>query len=387
MPFPDFDFATLPLETPAFVYDERALLANLESLFVLSQQSGCRVLYSVKAFALADALRLITTVLHGFSASSVFEAVLARRVLTGSGSVHVTSPCLTSRDVDELAEVCDYVSFNSLSQWTKLSDRASRQISCGIRINPGLSFVADARYDPCRKHSKLGASMRFLSEHVKDNRSQFRNLKGIHLHTNCDSLSFEPLLVTVKTIEAALGDLLTSLEWINLGGGYLYDQISRFEAFHEAVEQLTRQYELQVFVEPGEAVVGNIGYIVSSVVDIFESDGKSIAILDTTINHVPAVFAYQQRLPVLGSNSAGTYAYLLAGATCLAGDLFGEYRFENSLEIGSKIVFGAVGAYSLTKANMFNGINLPSIYSINPNQQVHLKKQYSVQDFISQWES
>lgn len=387
MPFPDFDFESLPLDTPAFVYDERALLANLENLFQLSQQSGCSVLYSVKAFALVDALRLMTTFLHGFSASSVFEAVLASRALSDGGSVHVTSPCLTSHDVDELNEVCDYVSFNSLSQWNNLSERASQRMSCGIRINPGISFVADARYDPCRKHSKLGASMRFFSEHVKGNRSQFRDLKGIHLHTNCDSLSFEPLLVTVKTIERWLGDLLTSLEWINLGGGYLYDQISNVEGFHEAVDLLTRQYGMKVFVEPGEAVVGNIGYVVSSVVDIFESDGKSIAILDTTINHLPSVFAYQQRLPVLGSTSAGQYAYLLAGATCLAGDLFGEYRFDNSLEIGSKIVFGGVGAYSLTKANMFNGINLPNIYSISPNEQIQLKKQYTVQDFISHWES
>jgi carboxynorspermidine decarboxylase len=193
------------------------------------------------------------------------------------------------------------------------------------------------------------------------------------------------LLATINVVESRLGDVLGSLEWINLGGGYQYNEISALEPFYEAVNLLQRRYGLEVFVEPGEAVVGSTGYIVSSVVDLFESEGKTIAILDTSINHIPSVFTYQYRLSVLSANSSGPYAYLLGGATCLAGDLFGEYRFNAPLKIGSKITFEFVGAYSLVKANMFNGINLPSIYAVNQNNELSLKKRYTIKDFISRW--
>lgn len=171
------------------------------------------------------------------------------------------------------------------------------------------------------------------------------------------------------------------------GRGYLYDEIEELEPFYEAADLLKRKYGLEVFIEPGEAVVGNAGYIVSSVVDIFESEGKRLAVLDTSINHIPSAFNYQYQPAVLNSNPRGPYSYLLVRATCLAGDLFGEYSFDAPIEIGSKISFGSVGGYTLVKANMFNGINLPTIYSLNERNQLVLKKQYTLKDFLSRWES
>jgi carboxynorspermidine decarboxylase len=185
------------------------------------------------------------------------------------------------------------------------------------------------------------------------------------------------LLATVEHLESQLGKVLGNLEWINPGGGYLYDEITMLEPFYQAVNLLKRKYGLDVFIEPGEAIVGNTGYIVSSVVDLFESEDTMLAILDTTVNHIPSAFDYQCQPSVLRSNQYGKYAYLLAGATCLAGDLFGKYRFDTPLEIGSKVTFEFVGGYSLVKANMFNGINLPNIYALNEQHELVLKKQYT----------
>jgi carboxynorspermidine decarboxylase len=170
-----------------------------------------------------------------------------------------------------------------------------------------------------------------------------------------------------------------------MGGGYQYDEITSLDPLYRSVELLQNKYRLKVFIEPGEAIVGSAGYIVSSVVDLFISDGKPVAILDTSTNHMPQVFEYQYCPEVSNSTETGRYNYILAGATCLAGDIFGEYRFDAPLEIGSKVVFEFMGAYTLVKAHMFNGVSLPSIYAINNRNQLLLKKKYTFQDYISRW--
>lgn len=380
-----FEIESLPLVTPAFIYDEGAIVDVLTRLREMAGACGCRVLFSLKAFAVMDALRLMVPMLDGFSASSLFEAKLARDILQDRGTVHITTPGLRADEIDELAGLCDYISFNSLSHWNRFSERASGRASCGLRVNPQLSFVTDDRYNPCRSNSKLGAPLGAVVDSLADAGGQFRSLSGIHFHTNCESSSLEPLLATVKLLESRLGGVLKNLEWINLGGGYLYDE-RRLEPFYQAVGLLRRQYELDVFVEPGEAVVRNAGYIVSSVIDLFESDGKTIAVLDTSTNHIPSALDYQCPPSVLNSHPSGSHDYLLAGSTCLAGDLFGEHRFDAPLTVGSKVIFEFVGGYTLVKAHMFNGINLPSIYAVNAENKLILKKQYTIKDFISKWE-
>lgn len=382
-----FDFQSLPLITPAFVYAEGSITNALHKLKNMAGTSGCKVLYSLKAFAMIDALRLMVPMLDGFAASSLFEAQLARDILTGEGTVHMTSPGIRPDEVNDLTRLCDYISFNSLSQWHRFGRLAGERVNCGLRVNPQLSFLTDGRYDPCRRNSKLGVPLeRFVISLTSDG-DRFSRLRGIHFHTHCEATSLAPLLTTVRHIESQLGKVLGNFEWVNMGGGYLYDEIEELEPFYEAVDLLKRKYGLNVFIEPGEAVVGNAGYLVSSVVDIFESEGKRLAILDTSINHIPSAFDYQCQPTVLHPNPQGPHTYLLAGATCLAGDLFGEYGFDAPLEIGSKITFGFLGGYSLVKANMFNGINLPSIYALNERNELVLKKQYTIKDFISRWES
>lgn len=387
MPLSNPHIDSFQLITPAFVYDEGVIIKILTKLKDISTASGCKVLYSLKAFTMIDALRLMAPMLDGFAASSLFEAKLARDLLINKGTVHLTTPGLRLDEINDLAELCDYISFNSLSQWNRFSQRASARASCGVRINPQLSFVADDRYNPCRSNSQLGVALNTLADTLMNCSERFHHLKGLHFHTNCDSLSLEPLLATVEKLDLYLEKALRKLEWINLGGGYYYDEIVELEPFYRAVELLKQKYNLDVFIEPGEAIVGKAGYVVASVVDLFESEGKSIAILDTSVNHMPSIFNYQCQPKVFNSNLSGPYGYLLAGATCLAGDLFGEHRFDAPLEIGSKIIFECMGGYTLVKSNMFNGINLPNIYAVKKEGTVVLKREYTIKDYISRWES
>jgi carboxynorspermidine decarboxylase len=382
------EIESLRLQTPAFVYDEGAILHTLRRLRELAMVSGCRVLYSLKAFAMTDALRLMIPMLDGLATSSLFEASLARTLIgKNEKTVHVTTPALKDGEVDDLAELCDYISFNSLSQWNRFKDRVTHRASCGLRVNPQLSYVSDERYDPCRPYSKLGIPISQLVDLHANDKEQFRQVRGLHFHTNCESLDFDPLLATTVHLQAHLGKALKELEWINLGGGYQYNEIDALEPFYRTVDLLKRQFGLDVFVEPGEAIVGNAGYLVSSVVDLFSSEGKTIAMLDTTVNHLPGVFSYKSDPIVLNSVRSGSFAYLLGGATCLAGDLFGEHKFAEPLAIGSKIIFQCVGGYSLVKANMFNGVNLPNIYSLSVERELSLKRRYSIKDFLSKLES
>lgn len=371
--------------TPAFIYDESVLTHVLNALRMIAEQTGCKTLFSLKSFAVVDALRLMAPMVDGFASSSLFEATLAREVLSDTGTVHITTPGFRGDEIDDLAEVCDYISFNSLSQWNRFRGIVGGRAHCGLRVNPQLPFVKEERYNPCRKHSKLGVPLNSLINFLSNGSNKLDQIDGIHFHTNCESTSLEPLLNTVQHMDSRLGGLLERIRWVNLGGGYQYDEVESFEPLCEAISLLQRKYGVSVFIEPGEAIVGQAGYLVSTVVDLFDSEGKIVAILDTSVNHLPQVFEYQYQPDVSNSIYSGKHSYILAGATCLAGDLFGEYKFEVPIEIGSKIVFEYVGAYTLVKAHMFNGINLPSIYALTNRGELVLKKQYTYRDYVSKW--
>jgi carboxynorspermidine decarboxylase len=253
----------------------------------------------------------------------------------------------------------------------------------GLRINTELSFAKDSRYDPSRIPSKLGIPLSSLKDLLENDAMSIQNVGGLLIHSNCESEDFGQLLMTVQHVESQIPGLLEQINWINLGGGYLFDESTDWSPFEEAVALLTKKYDLEVFFEPGRGVVGEAGYIVSSVVDVFESGKKSVAVLDTTVNHMPEVFEYQYRPPVIQESPSGPYKYILAGATCLAGDLFGEYSFDSPLEIGSRVVFEDQGAYTLVKANMFNGINLPAIYVLKSDGELELVREFDYQDFLS----
>lgn len=368
--------------TPAFVYSEESILRSLLYLRDVRACSNCNILFSLKSFVVPDVLGMMAPYLDGFSASSLFEAKLAREIIGNTGTVHLVTPGYKPNEIDNIAELSDYISFNSLSQFDRFYGKVSEHASCGLRINPQLSFVEDKRYNPCRKHSKLGVPLTQLQKALDKDRRLFDEIEGIHFHTNSNSETYGPLLATVKHLDQQIPRLLQSISWINLGGGYLFNEADTTDLY-AAIGLLKEKYNLDVFIEPGQGIIDKAGYIVSSVIDIFENDGSQIAVLDTTVNHMPEVFEYQYKPDIMQESADGHHEYILAGSTCLVGDIFGTYRFAEPLELGSRIVFEYMGAYTLVKAHMFNGVNLPSIYAYTQDGRLELKKEFGYEDFIS----
>ena len=363
--------------TPAFVIDENKIISNLTELVNLKKQSGCRVLYSIKALPLQSVIKLTNEYLDGLSVSSLFEARLGKEELDNEGSLHITTPGLREEEFQQVSTTCSHISFNSISQYQRLAKNANQQTSLGLRINPNLSFATDPRFDPCRLHSKLGVDIELINEIPS-------NIEGLHFHTVFSQLNFQSLEKTVSLLQEKLGSKLNQLKWLNMGGGYLFNQIENHLPFVELVKQLKAQYGITIYIEPGKAIVGNAGYLVTTVIDRFSRDGKHIAVLDTSVNHNPEVFEYQRKPSVMEESKEGETS-LLVGSSCLAGDIFGEYTFNKIPKIGDRLTFSNIGAYSLTKANRFNGYNFPDIYAFGQDKKITLLKQYSYKNYRDQW--
>ncbi|NOT10683.1 MAG: carboxynorspermidine decarboxylase [Methylococcaceae bacterium] len=365
--------------SPAFILDEEEIARNLHILRPIREQSGCQLLYSIKALPFMPLLTMLKPFVDGFSVSSLFEARLANEILTKGQIIHLTTPGIKQEEFDELSRLCSHISFNSLSQLQRHTSIDNSALSMGLRVNPKLSFLKDDRFNPCRQHSKLGIDIDALWQS-----SCMDQIKGLHIHTVFSATNYQPIIQTIEKLRRYFGKSLAQLDWLNLGGGYLFDQINDHRPFIDTIKQLKNDFGLDIHVEPGKAIVGNSGYLIATVIDRFISDSKTIAILDTSINHNPEVFEYQRQPELHEHDPDGRHAVILAGSTCLAGDVFGEYRFRHPPEIGDKIVFKDVGAYSLIKANRFNGYNLPDIYAYRDSQIILLKR-YSYQDYRQQW--
>ncbi len=373
--------------SPAFVLDEIEITKALEILADLRTQCGCKVLYSIKALPFSAVMEIAKPYVDGFSVSSLFEARLAGemvrqdspQVLAGQGSIHLTTPGIRPDELDELSILCSHISFNSLSQYQRYSEVAQTHSSIGLRVNPKLSFMDDQRFDPCRQHSKLGVDIDELCRSIC-----LDQIQGLHIHNVFSATDFTPLIKTTDKLQQQLGVGLAELEWLNLGGGYLFGQIEDYRPFIELVNKLTNDFGLDVYIEPGKAVVGRAGHLVTTVLDSFVSDGVTIVILDTSVNHNPEVFEYQRQPELHEHDPDGQYTAILVGCTCLAGDVFGQYRFKEPLAVGDKVVFKHVGAYTLIKANRFNGYNLPDIYLSNA-LRIKKVKHYDYQDYQRQW--
>ena len=368
-------------DSPAYVYDVEAILHAVATLRSALGGSSTQILYSVKSCAATAVLELLCAraEVDGFSVASPSEAELLSSIAPVDRFVHLTTPGIRAAWLNDLRGVT-HLAFNSIEQWERLCKGVGPSVSCGLRINPGCSVANDLRYDPGRRYSKLGVAMAKLQGRVLD--QQPRRPSGFHVHNACLSRSWAPLFATVSAIVDGLGPVLSQMEWINLGGGYIWDNSTDSKPLRDAVEVLEDRYGLQVFLEPGAGIVNAAGYLVASVIDLFESDGKTIAVLDTTVNHLPEVFEYQYEPDVLEHVDGSPHEYVLAGCSCLAGDLFGEYSFEQPLEIGSRITFANVGAYSLAKAHMFNGIDLPSIYLLAEGGELELMRRFTYEDFL-----
>jgi len=349
------------LTTPAFVCDAEELASHARSARRTAEAAGCSLLYSVKACFERSLLEALAPWVAGFACSSPYEAVLARGVLPrGAGSLHFTAPGIDDDAAGELARLCDYVSFNSLSQWRRFAPRIAPGAACGLRINPELSFVPEPSYDPCRRDSKLGVPMSRLPEVSRLREMAGGTLSGLHFHSNGQSDDYRQLLATVDRIEEHLGPLLADLRWINLGGGYATAEGEQLELLSAAVAKVRSHAHLEVFLEPGTALVAGAVDLVATVVDLTRTpDGERIAVLDTSAFHLPETVEFGLTPRAFPTVPGGAHRYLLAGASCHPGDLFGRHTFAEPLEEGDRVAFLGVGAYSLVKAQWFNGLRMP----------------------------
>jgi carboxynorspermidine decarboxylase len=368
------------LKTPCYVYFESALRENCERASALIRPTETRFLYSMKSLELAPVLKIISEYVDGFAASSLFEARLARDILKKKGHVHLTTPGLRPDEIPVLTKICSSITFNSLRQYNTLKGMLSPTQEIALRINPQHRIVEDEDYDPCCDNSRLGVTLPELLWHLERNDEILAGFSGIHFHTNCEGQDFRDLEDTVNVITDALGGHMDTLKWVNLGGGYYFDNPKHPEAFARAIEKLKGDYGLETFFEPGGGIVNSAGYLVSSVLDVVGPVHSKTAILDTTVNHLPECLEFDYEPDVFGDEEEGC-DYTLAGSSCLASDVFGDYAFGKPLKCGEQVVMQNVGAYSHVKCHSFNGINVPTIYMVDDNQNFSEVASFDYGDF------
>ena len=368
--------ALLAVPTPCYVVDEGLLIRNLEILRDVARRAECKILLAQKAFSMFAVYPLIGQYLDGTTASGLFEAKLGHEEM--GGETHIFSAAYVEQDFDEILSLCDHISFNSFRQWEKYRARAlASGKSFGIRVNPACSTQEHGIYDPCAAGSRLGVT----SEHFRPD--LLEGLEGLHFHTLCQQNS-DALIETLEAVEEQFGEFLPRMKWVNFGGGHHitrpdYDR----EALITCIRRFREKYGVAVYLEPGEAVALDAGFLVASVLDIVENDIE-IALLDASAAcHMPDVIEMPYRPPLCGSGEAGekAYTYRLAGATCLAGDVIGDYSFDQPLRSGDRLTFGDMAIYSMVKNNTFNGICLPSIALRRQSGEIELVKRFGYADF------
>lgn len=367
------------VSTPAYVVDEKALLHNLEILKGVQDRTGCSILLAQKAFSMYACYPLIAKYLKGVAASGLFEARLAHEEFQGEN--HVFNPAFQDKEFAELLQYCDHFVFNSTAQWKKFKARAlAAHKECGLRINPEHSTQDHAIYDPCSPLSRLGARISEIKPEDLD------GLTGLHFHTLCEQEA-EPLAETLEAVEEKFGQFLPRMKWINFGGGHHITKAGyNIPLLEKCISRMQDKYGLRVYLEPGEAVALNAGFLVAEVLEIVQGPKRElpVAILDASAAcHMPDVIEMPYRPPLHDSGEKGEkrYSYMLAGATCLAGDNIGIYSFDEPLQAGQHLLFEDMAIYTMVKNNTFNGMPLPNIYYVDSQGNQKLIKSFGYNDF------
>ena len=365
--------------SPAYVVEEKRLVRNLEILKELQERTGCYVLLAQKAFSMYSCYPLISKYLKGAAASGLFEARLAYEEFSGEN--HVFNPAFQEKEFSELLRYCDHFVFNSMSQWKRFGGRAiAAGKECGLRINPEHSTQEHAIYDPCSPLSRLGARLSELDE------ESLEGLSGFHFHTLCEQ-GAEPLAETLDAVEEKFGKYLPQLKWINFGGGHHITKAGyNLPLLEQCIRRMQDRYGLKVYLEPGEAIALDAGFLAATVLEVIEGPRRDmpVAVLDVSAAcHMPDVLEMPYRPPLSDSGEAGErkYSYMLAGATCLAGDNIGVFSFDEPLKPGQKLLFGDMAIYTMVKNNTFNGMPLPDIVYVDGQNRWKTVRSFGYEDF------
>lgn len=366
------------LPSPCWLLEEKLVKKNLKMIEDIKNRSGAKVLLALKGYALWKSFPLLKPYLDGCCASGLHEAKLADE--TFGKEVHTYAPAFKKEEIEEISRISHHLVFNSPAQFhtfSALAKAANPNLSLGLRVNPEYSESPKEIYNPCGLYSRLGTTLANLDE------SLLTQCDGLHFHALCEQDS-AALAKVLQNFEEKFGDYIPKMKWINFGGGHHitrkgYDR----EKLIELIKNFKEKYDVEVYLEPGEAIGWETGSLVSTVLDIVDN-GLKIAILDASAEaHMPDTIIMPYRAEVRGAGKAGEkkYTYRLAGNTCLAGDIMGDYSFDNPLKIGDKIVFEDQMHYTMVKATTFNGIKLPSIAIEKENGSVEVLREFGYEDF------
>lgn len=367
------------IPTPSYVIDEALIEKNCKVLADVIQKTGCHILLAQKAFSNYAMYPLIGQYISGTTASGLFEAKLGYEEMGKEN--HVFAPAYKEKDMEELVKICDHIVFNSLSQLEKYRYVADK-VSIGIRVNPECSTQKDhAIYDPCVPGSRFG----IIADDLKN--ANLDGVEGIHFHTLCEQNS-DDLKTTLDVVEDKFGSLLLKMKWVNFGGGHHITRADYdIDLLVNCINHIKNTYDVEVYLEPGEAVALNAGYLVTTVLDKVNNGGITNLILDASAAcHMPDVLEMPYTPPlrdasIIKGNEKNRFDYRLSGNTCLSGDIIGNYRFEKAVEIGDRLIFEDMAIYSMVKNNTFNGIPLPSVYKMDGNGECTLIKSFGYEDF------
>ncbi|EMI4815792.1 carboxynorspermidine decarboxylase [Campylobacter upsaliensis] len=373
------------IQTPAYILEEDKLRKNCELLAKVSEKSGAKVLLALKGFAFSGAMKIVGEYLHGCACSGLWEAKFAKEFV--DKEIHTFSPAFKDEEFDEITELSHHIIFNSLYQFHHFKEKAKAK-SLGLRCNPEYSLAPKELYNPCGRYSRLG----ILSKDLEN--TDLSGVSGLHFHALCEE-SAEALEAVLKAFEAKFGKWIAGMKWVNFGGGHhITKKGYDVEKLIALCKKFSDKFEVQVYLEPGEAVGWQTGVLVASVIDIVENE-KHIAILDTSSEaHMPDTIIMPYTSEVLNARilsaregeqisslREGEKTYLLAGNTCLAGDVMGEYAFKNALQRGDKIVFLDQIHYSIVKNTTFNGVILPNLMLYTKKKKLEMIRKFSYEDY------
>lgn len=391
------------LNTPVYVIDENKLIHNLTILQNVEKRTGCHILLAQKAFSAYSEYPLIGKYISGTTASGLFEARLGAECMGKEN--HVFAPAFTQSDMKELVKICDHIVFNSINQ-LKLHKNTCLDagVSIGLRINPEISTQGEhAIYDPCSPGSRFGVTHSKLTQALMADPDILKGVSGLHFHTLCEQNS-DDLLTTLNVVEEKFGFLMNNMQWINFGGGH---HITRddydIDTLVHCIQHVQNTYNVTVYLEPGEAIALNAGYLISTVLDKVENDITTL-ILDTSAAcHMPDVLEMPYTPPLRGAkalerfaltdnlihkepdngNSSTPHCYRLSSYTCLAGDIIGDYEFDHEINTCDRLVFEDMAIYSMVKNNTFNGIPLPDIAVMDTDGNCRVIRHFGYEDFKS----
>lgn len=369
------------LKTPYFMIDEAKLIANLDVAKRLKELSGVKLVLALKCFSTWGIFDIIKPYLDGSTSSGPYEVKLGHE--TFGGETHAYSVGYSEDDVKEVVDICDKMIFNSQSQLAAYRHLVEGKASIGLRLNPGVSYAGQDLANPAREFSRLGVQADQLDPLV------FESLNGVMFHMNCENKDVDAFSSLLDAISTKFGTHLDKLEWVSLGGGVFFTWPDYdVEKLASVLKAFADKHQVQLYLEPGEAIITKTADLVVSVVDIVEN-GKKTAIVDSaTEAHRLDTLIYNEPASILEASENGEHHYVIGSCSCLAGDQFCEAQFEKPLVVGQKLHLLDSAGYTMVKLNWFNGLKMPSVYCERTTGEIEILNQFGYDDFkrsLSQW--